>query len=270
MKILRESIHDKYLFKCIFLAGGPGSGKSFLTSLLADMYSPKDIMFSHDWSSRPENPLEAEDKRKSKTKWGLPTYRISNENIAVVNSDDLYELLLKKNNVTNKIVSDPEDPLYAPQQSIRARAIELTDKKKLIYIKGMLPLIIDGTGKDFNKTIGIVKSLEDIGYDVSMIYVDVSLETTLDRNSKRDRSLSNEMVTDFWNKVSSNREKYEAYFGEDFHVIDNNNKEAHELKGFKKEVEKLGRQIFREPLKNPKGKEILQNLRDTGKNYMDI
>ena len=29
-ELLKESINDKYLFKAIFMAGGPGSGKSFV------------------------------------------------------------------------------------------------------------------------------------------------------------------------------------------------------------------------------------------------
>ena len=87
IEIFNESVHDKHLFKAVLMAGAPGSGKSTIVKELADVYSDSNFHFANK-----DNRLDKSDKV---FKYGAPTYTISNENIALVNSDDIIALCLK-------------------------------------------------------------------------------------------------------------------------------------------------------------------------------
>lgn len=281
MDIITESINDKYLFKCVFLAGGPGAGKSFVVESLANIHkiSTKGVQF---YSKRRDVD------NKSILKYGHPIKSLSNENIVVINSDDIFEWMLNKNNVTKKITFDKEDPLYNIQQGIRHKASDITDKRKEITINGMLPIIIDGTGKNFTKTIKIIEFLEKIGYDITMIFVGVSEQTSLLRNRGRERSLADDKVLEICRMCNANIEKYKSYFQEDFIYIDNekdliydehfkNNPKKYPISpdendiinSYKNNLYKLGKRIFGSELKNPIGIEKLNYMKLNGKKYLN-
>jgi|TARA_B100002019_G_scaffold291828_1_gene313085 adenylate kinase len=175
---LEEGVNDPAIFKAVFLAGGPGSGKSFIVG-----------------------------------KTGLPAL-----GFRVVNSDDAFENALKKAGLT----TTPDDIFSVKGQELRGKAKKLTAKKQEIYIKGRLGLVIDGTGKDFNKVQRQAKALEGIGYDTAMIYVNTDLETALQRNRDRDRTLPDDEVESMWKTVQKNIGAFQRQFGkQDFVVVDN-------------------------------------------------
>ena len=175
---LEEGVNDPAIFKAVFLAGGPGSGKSFIVG-----------------------------------KTGLPPL-----GFRVVNSDDAFENALKKAGLT----TTPDDIFSVKGQELRGKAKKLTAKKQEIYIKGRLGLVIDGTGKDFNKVQRQAKALEGIGYDTAMIYVNTDLETALQRNRDRDRTLPDNEVESMWKTVQKNIGAFQRQFGkQDFVVVDN-------------------------------------------------
>ena len=173
---LEEGVNDPAIFKAVFLAGGPGSGKSFIVG-----------------------------------KTGLPAL-----GFRVVNSDDAFENALKKAGLT----TPPDDIFSVKGQELRGKAKKLTAKKQEIYIKGRLGLVIDGTGKDFNKVQRQAKALEGIGYDTAMIYVNTDLETALQRNRDRDRTLPDDEVESMWKTVQKNIGAFQRQFGkQDFVVL---------------------------------------------------
>ena len=175
---LEEGVNDPAIFKAVFLAGGPGSGKSFIVG-----------------------------------KTGLPAL-----GFRVVNSDDAFENALKKAGLT----TTPDDIFSVKGQELRGKAKKLTAKKQEIYIKGRLGLVIDGTGKDFEKVQRQAKALEGIGYDTAMIYVNTDLETALQRNRDRDRTLPDDEVESMWKTVQKNIGAFQRQFGKkDFVVVDN-------------------------------------------------
>lgn len=175
---LEEGVNDPAIFKAVFLAGGPGSGKSFIVG-----------------------------------KTGLPAL-----GFRVVNSDDAFENALKKAGLT----TTPDDIFSVKGQELRGKAKKLTAKKQEIYIKGRLGLVIDGTGKDFEKVQRQAKALEGIGYDTAMIYVNTDLETALQRNRDRDRTLPDDEVESMWKTVQKNIGAFQRQFGkQDFVVVDN-------------------------------------------------
>lgn len=174
---LDEGVNDPGIFKAVFLAGGPGSGKSFVVGKTA---------------------LQA---------LGLK----------LINSDPAFEQGLKKAGLT----TDPDDIASAQGQAVRAGAKAITGKKMQLALKGRLGLVIDGTGKDFNKIKNQVDDIRKLGYDVAMIFVNTDLETAKERNRMRDRSLPDEMVEKMWKDVQKNIGKFQNLFRQQMIIVDN-------------------------------------------------
>lgn len=175
--MINEGINDPAIFKAVFLAGGPGSGKSFIVG--------KSALIALGFK--------------------------------LVNSDDAFEAALKN----AKMEATPENIYSDRGQILRARAKELTAKKKRGYLEGRLGLIIDGTGKDYDKIKGQVGQLKSLGYDVSMIFVNTNIDSALSRNRMRSRSLPDDKVSEMWRSVQNNMGKFQRLFGRDMHLIDN-------------------------------------------------
>ena len=192
-KEMEEGVYDPAIFKAVFLAGGPGSGKSFTVG-----------------------------------KTALPALGMK-----VVNSDDKFEAALKKANLE----MTPE-VIYSPiGQSIRKGAKELTAKQMKLFLDGRLGLVIDGTGKDYDKIKKQADKLKELGYEVAMIFVNTDVETALNRNRARARSLPDKQVSQMWGDVQKNIGKFQSYFKNNFTIIDNSEDadiEQGTLVGYKK------------------------------------
>jgi shikimate kinase len=179
-KFMTEGVDDPAIFKAVFLAGGPGSGKSFIVG-----------------------------------KTGLPALGLK-----IVNSDDAFEAAMKKAGMSMK----PDDIFSVKGQDIRGRAKALTGKRQAMYITGRLGLVIDGTGKDFQKVKKQVKSMKDLGYDVAMIFVNTDLETAIERDKTRERTLGEVEVTKYWKEVQRNIGAFQTMFGKkNMLIVDNSN-----------------------------------------------
>ena len=103
---LQEGVYDPNIFKAFFLAGGPGSGKSYVV-------------------------------RRTTGGTGLK----------IVNSDDAFEKLLKDAGLSLKMPPEEEQE----RDVVRDRAKQITKARETNYIEGRLGLIIDGTGRDYDK-----------------------------------------------------------------------------------------------------------------------
>ena len=174
---LQEGVYDPNIFKAFFIAGGPGSGKSFVVR---------------------------------KTTGGL--------GMRVVNSDDIFEKLLDKEGLSKKMPASEKEP----RDVVRAKAKRLTSAKKANFVEGRLGLIIDGTGKDYDKITRQATKLKQLGYDVHMIFVNTSLDVALERNAKRSRTVPESVAIKSWNNVQRNIGKFSQYFRQNFVVVDNN------------------------------------------------
>lgn len=175
---LQEGVYDPNIFKAIFLAGGPGSGKSYVVR---------------------------------RTTGGL--------GMKIVNSDDIYEKMLNDAGLD----TTPEDIFSDQGQEIRGRAKAVTKRMQGNFLEGRLGLIIDGTGKDYDKIAKQAQGLKALGYECYMIFVNTSLETAQERNKMRKRTLAPKAVESMWNEVQSNIGKFQRLFGgPNFIVVDNN------------------------------------------------
>ena len=181
---LQEGVYDPNIFKAFFLAGGPGSGKSYVVR---------------------------------KTTGGL--------GMRIVNSDEAFEKKLKDagHSLDIRAMDNIE------RDRIRDVAKRITKQRQTNYIEGRLGLIIDGTGKDFEKITRQARNLEALGYDTHMIFVNTSLDVALARNEKRPRKLPEPIVVKSWNNVQKNIGKFQNLFRDRFIIVDNNdaNKPPH-------------------------------------------
>ena len=139
--------------------------------------------------------------------------------LKVVGSDPLFTKMLKdagKATTAKDIYSDEG-------QAIRKRAKALITKQEKNYMDGRLGLLIDGTGKDYNKIKNASDKLKVLGYDTYMIFVNTSLDVALQRNEARPRSLDEDEVKKMWDAVQKNMGKFQSYFGRSsFLLVDNN------------------------------------------------
>ena len=237
IKILNEGINDKNIFKAIFLAGGGGSGKSFI----------------------------------AKQAFGLGVGNVSALGARVVNSDYFFEKGLDKLGLS-KTIDVANIELYKTQMEVRDWAKKLTKSQMAMYINGMLPLILDGTGRDYDKIISQAEVLQSIGYDTSMIFVNTSLNVALERNAKRERKVDPKIVETAWYDVQANIGKFQKYFGNrDFDVVDNSTyfePGSKEAKDFSLYLYKIGKKHLESPLDNYKGISIIKKLKATGGKYL--
>lgn len=174
---LEEGPNDPSIYKAVFLAGGPGSGKSYIV------------------------------KRGAFEALGFK----------VVNNDAAFEKYLADAGMT----ATPDNIYSRRGQEIRGRAKEVTNRRMQTYLKGALGLVIDGTGKDFGKIQRQAQKLEDLGYDTAMVFVNTDLETALERNRRRARTLPDEEVTKMWQDVQKNLGAFQQEFDDDMYIIDN-------------------------------------------------
>ena len=174
---LLEGIYDPNIFKAVFLAGGPGSGKSYVVSKV-----------------------------------------VSGMGLKVINSDEPFERYLVKAGLSLKMPDEEQ----AERDIERKRAKKVTSARKGHAIDGRLGIIIDGTGKDYDKMIRQAAQLQELGYETSMVFVNTTLETALERNRKRDRSVPPEIAKQGWKDVQMNLPRFQRYFRKRFFVADNN------------------------------------------------
>ena len=215
---LQEGLNDPNIFKAFFLAGGPGSGKSFVV-------------------------------RTTTGGTGLQ----------IVNSDDAFERYLKDAGISLKMSTD--DPR---RDEIRDKAKKVTKSRQKNYVEGRLGIIIDGTGKDYDKIAKQSIQLRQLGYDTHKIFVNTSLDVALERNAKRDRTVRESIAVKSWKDVQSNIGKFSQHFRQNFIVVDNNDSSKKDSQVFN-DVFKQIRGLLKKKVTSPIAKQwVMQQMKDRG------
>ena len=240
-QLLTEGVFDKGILKAVFMAGGPGSGKSYVAQEI----------------------------------FGIPKkVNVTASGMKTVNSDTEFEFLLKKygfetigggldidlwpQDVFDAIAGGDEDSV---DMTVRKKAKLLTKARKEQYMDGRLGMIVDGTGHDYSKLSKEKIQLEQLGYDCYMIFVNTSLEVALKRNQERARSLPEDILEQSWKNVQNNMGKFQGLFGSNFVVVDNSKflKPEAAQKKFGMLTKKYIGKFISKPIRNPKGKKWVKN-----------
>ena len=200
MDLLTEGVYDKGIFKAVFMAGGPGSGKSYMAQNI----------------------------------FGIPEKaNVSVSGLRVVNSDKQFMYMLRKYGFDpTQLAQYPDDvfkELGAPKKAggtgLRDVAQELRVIEKQGYMSGKQGMIIDSTGSNFQKVKKHKKELEDAGYDTYMVFVMTSLDTAQKRNKMRaekgERELPEKLVAKSWKATRKNMGGLKALFGKNFALVHN-------------------------------------------------
>jgi predicted kinase len=172
----------------------------------------------------------------------------------VINSDDLFEFLMKKSKISLKLAEVPQD-VFIP---VRDKAKKITDRKQSMHLDGRLGVIIDGTAANLGTLQKQKKMLEDMGYDTYMVFVNTSLDVAMARNKERERSVPDDVVKEKWEEVQDNIDKLKGEFGSNFFLIDNNKP----LEKDDKVINATWKQIMmlsKKKPKNPKAVEWIEN-----------
>ena len=227
-ELLHEGYRDPGIFKAVFLAGGPGSGKTYIAKGL----------------------------------FGIPEkVNVSQSGLKMVNSDKELKFLLNKYGFGTNLDALPDEVFQnltgdGPDSSgLRKFAKDLTAERRRLYQNGRLGMIIDGTGDDFQKIAREKAQLEEIGYQTYMIFVNTTLEVALERNENRDRVLPASIVQASHREVNQNIGAFQGLFGSgNFMVVDNNQyqSEKEATKRFKMLVKKGINKFVSAPIKNKK------------------
>jgi cytidylate kinase len=224
-----EGINDPGILKAFFMAGGPGSGKSFVANEL----------------------------------FGFPKGQVSSVSYAtglkLVNNDNAFEKAMKDAGLDISKLADYAkdkkmwDEIVMP---LRDKAKNLTRRMQNNYIGGRLGQVIDGTGKDFDKIKGHRRLYQDMGYDTYMVFVNTSLEVAIERNRMRERKLGDDMVMAMWKAVQQNLGRFQELFGTDkMIIVDNSSYDNDDLLD---QIEKEINKRLRKPVQNPIGKHWLR------------
>ena len=240
-ELLHEGINDPGILKAVFLAGGPGSGKTYVAKGL----------------------------------FGIPErVNVSQTGMKMVNSDKELKFLLNKygfgtdlDSLPDEVFSyltNPKDPKYS---GLRSFAKDLTKTRQKLYQDGRLGMIIDGTGDDFRKIAAEKKELEKIGYDCYMIFVNTTLEVALEKNENRDRVLPKSIVQASHRDVNKNIGGFQGLFGSgNFMIVDNNQYQPEEeaTKRFNMLVGQGLGKFIRKPIKNKRGQAWIRHNKILG------
>ena len=248
-QLLTEGVFDKGILKAVFMAGGPGSGKSYVAGQIFGI--PKKI-------------------------------NVSASGLKSVNSDTEFEFLLKKygfetfgtgkldidkwpDEVFDMIAGGDED---SEAMTLRKKAKLMTRDRKEKYMEGRLGMIIDGTGHNYAKLQKEKKQLEAMGYDCYMVFVNTSLEVAKQRNKVRARRLPEDILVKSWKDVQNNLGKFQGLFGTNFAVVDNSKflKPKDAQNKFGMIVKKYINKFIKGAVRNPIGKKwVKHNLLLRGK-----
>lgn len=261
IEAIAESSGSQARLKAVWVAGGPGSGKSWLVGHAFGVAAPK---------------VGSQFKMHTFSALGFK----------VVTSDVILELLmkfpatrLKIANVTgNTSISRTDTKRYSPATDVFTDVVQkqLRPAAKAMA-KGALDagapsglmggwllerrgFIIETTGGGVADVRKEVEYLRSLGYDCYMLFVDVAVDVAVQRNSGRERKLDTEFVTFRNEEARKNKPAFEVIFGDNYYEIDNSDTRsaADVARIFGPDLFRWGRKIAGMPIKNQIGKDWLR------------
>lgn len=224
--LLHEGVYDPGILKAIFLVGGPGSGKSYITKQIFGI--------------------------TSKTTF-------SRHGLKLVNPDPAFEKMLKDASINPADLdalskADPEN--YAKTvDPIRLRAKDIENKMEENYMDGRIGIILEGTGKNVNNVKNLKTKLENIGYDCYLMYVNVDLETAKRRNQQRDRTIPEDLLTKMWTDSQRNLGELQRVFGQKHTMIIDNSHDSKIGSHITKSIETF----IKKPVENAVGRQWIRD-----------
>lgn len=141
-------------------------------------------------------------------KTSVATALFSHTGLRTLNIDNFWEFYQKRN-----------------QEHDFKKYDNLLGKQQQNYIDGRLGLLIDGTARNPERMAKMKAALEAIGYETALVFVNSTLETSLDRAITREqntgRHVDPQFIKDAWEQTQSNLGKLQSMFRGNFFIVDN-------------------------------------------------
>jgi predicted kinase len=228
-----EGVDDPGAFKAVLLMGGPGSGKSYVSSNVFGI--PNNINFGA-------------------------------QGLKMIGADVPFEYLLHKDNIpldlaTYFSTASPEEKdrvVGKGPNSLRSRAQKIKDFQLRQAEDSGMGFIYDSTSKDPDETKQYIRHLKSKGYDVSVLFVDTPLEVALSRNNARPRKLPDDVVTSIHAEIRKfvGGIDFEEEGAKFFRI--ENNEGADATKILQTQVGRALKKVIDSPLQNPTGRELVK------------
>lgn len=159
------------------------------------------------------------------------------------------------------------------------RGLSVTLRRQGVFEKGMLGLLINTTGRSYDRLMDLNKQLKHSGYDTFMVFVDAEYDVAYNRIQDRPSSATNpadigrkvdyDYFVNAFQATKQNIDFYALMFGNDFSLVTNNVvKDSEDLtpeQEFNKTLTKTGKKLnhfLRKPL-SPKAQAILNQATST-------
>lgn len=163
--------------------------------------------------------------------------------LKMLNIDKHFIDLLKQSEISLDFKShSAEDRSKTAKAMARSQVPFRSEQDNIINNKESF--ILDGTASSFRNTEKLKIRLEEVGYEVFMLYVYANLERSLKQNQERfeksggeDRSLPPSIVLRTWGSVTQNYNPYKELFGNNFVSVANTleNEEIKDLESLTKQ-----------------------------------
>jgi len=108
--------------------------------------------------------------------------------------------------------------------------------------------------------------LESMGYDTAMIFVNTSLETSIERASKREREVDEKFIRKIYADIQKHKNFYRGKFDTWMEV---NNDEGELTQEVINNAFKFMGNFYNSPVQNPIGQEKIEKMKENGWKYLD-
>jgi len=148
---------------------------------------------------------------------------LSQQGFKIVNSDISLEWL-KKNSGLPADMRDLTKEQRSTLGKLGAQARKIARGKMMKYQGNANGVVVDGTGGSVKSMQKLVDEFKSKGYDVSMLFVDTSLDVALERNrARKERSLLDVIVKRNHESVQNNKSTFQSMFGDRFMEVNTDN-----------------------------------------------
>lgn len=157
-------------------------------------------------------------------------------------------------------------------EKIEVPVKQLTTSQTINRLNGLLPIIVDTTGTDLGSTKRRINILHELGYELKMLFVEVDLQTSLERATKRHenggRFVGAAYIEKAYKLSMSNKSALKSIIS-DFTVVKNNDGDINpQILG---KLYNIITSFYDGPIKSEKAKFLIDYMKSMGyKYYNDI
>jgi shikimate kinase len=136
---------------------------------------------------------------------------------SMINSDYPFEKKMKDSGLSLKMPDSEQDQ----RDNLRQSTAATVWKKFDLWIDQGLGIYMDITGANREEVLKDKQTLESLGYDTAMIFVNTDLQTAIARNTSRERTVDLNIVKSKWYETQRNIGFYTTSFRGNFFTVDN-------------------------------------------------